>query len=464
MRRLAAFALVALLAGCQVGPNYARPDTNVPSTYRGASAAGPQSLGDLKWAELIRDPVLQSLLVEALVKNFDVRVAVQRVLEARAQLAAAHAAQFPTLTASGGIGYSRIPPTLSNPNSSYSNWARNLGAQLNYEADLWGQLSRNAQSANAYLLATESGQKAVLTTVVSSVANAYLFLRALDLELQIAKDTLVARQASLRLVQSRLDYGIGTKQDVDQAASLVYTVTSDIPNIERQIEQTENALSILLGRNPGPIPRGLTLVDQFNLPAAPAGVPGTLLERRPDIQAAEQMLVAANAQIGANMANLLPNLTISGVGYGVNTQLGGGTLLTPVNSTLGIFSLAATLGQLIFDAGRARAGVALAQSQTQEAVVVYQHTVTQSVREVSDALVDYRQYIDIVAEQKKLTDALHDSVRQANLRFEGGVTSYLEVLNAQTQAYTADINLAQAELAQRNAVVNLYKALGGGWQ
>ncbi len=460
-RALALVAATSCLSGCLVGPNYERPDTNLPSVFRGGDS-NTASMGDLKWMQVMRDPVLQGLITEAVTNNFDVKVAVARVLEARASLAATKGAQMPTLIAQGNAQYVREPGVGSN--NTFTAWQKSLGAQLSYETDLWGQLARNTQSAQAQYIATQDAQQAVLTTVVSSVANGYLALRELDLELQISQQTLAARQASLDLVSKRLRYGVATKQDVLQAQSLVDTVNSEIPNIQREITATENAISILLGRNPGPIARGLPLTEQFNLPSPPAGVPGQLLERRPDVRQAEQLVVAANAQIGAQMATLLPNLFITGNAATVNSQLSGIPIVGSNAATFGVFSLAAALSQVLFDGGQRKARVALARAQTQEAVATYQFTVTESVREVSDALNDYHQYVATVAEQQRLANALHESVRLAYMRYNNGVTTYLEVLNAQQQAYAADLSLAQAEFAQRSSLISLYKALGGGWQ
>ena len=457
----AAVLLAAMLPGCKVGPNYSRPELGVPPTYRGTDASA-RSLGDLKWMELFRDPTLQALVTEALVKNFDVRVAVARVLEARAQLAGAAANQTPSITAQAQTNYGRSPS--SQPSTTYASWTKALGAQLQYEVDLWGRLSRATESARALFLAQDAARQAVLTTVVSNVVNAYLQLRELDLELDVSRRTLAARRDSLRLTQARLEGGVASLQDVRQAESLVYTAEAQIPDTQRTIEQTENALCVLLGRYPGSIPRGLPLLEQLNLPLAPAGVPSQLIERRPDIRQAEQSLIAANAQIGANLANYLPLVQITGSASSVNTILAG-IAPAPINyGSLGIFSLVGSAGQLIFDGGRVRSGVDLAKARTEEAVAVYQGTIVQSVREVSDALSNYRQYQTIVAEQQKLTDALRDSVRLANLRYASGAASYLEVLNAESQDYSAELNLARAELAQRTSIVQLYKALGGGWQ
>lgn len=460
IKRLWAMTLVAvLLAGCKVGPDYSRPPTNVPATFRGVDAATLQSLGDSKWAAVFADPQLQALIAEALAKNFDVRIAVQHVLEARAQLAGTAANQSPTLGATAQAQFDRSATGLANP-PYVDVWEKTFGAQMSYEVDLWGRLARSTEAARAQFLASDAAREAVLTSVISSVASGYLQLLELDLELQITRDTLAVRQDSLRLTQIRLGGGVASLQDVRQAQTLVATALAAVPQTQRQIEQTENALSILLGRYPGPIPRGLPLLAQLNLPDAPIGIPASLLERRPDIRQAEQSLVAANAQIGAAKGLLLPSLQITGSTAVVNTLISGiGSL-----GTAGIFTLLGAANQLIFDGGRVRAGVAFAEAQKDEAVAVYQRTVVQGVREVSDSLADYRYGIQTVRDQQALADAVRDSVRLANLRYGAGVTSYLEVLNAQTQSYDAQINLARAELAERNGVISLYKALGGGWQ
>jgi outer membrane protein, multidrug efflux system len=458
-RSLAAIALACLLSGCKVGPDYVQPPTNVPTAFRGVDAKTAQSLGDLKWAEVFADPQLQSLIAEALVKNFDVRIAVQHVLEARAQLAGAKGNQNPTLGATAQGQYERTLSGVHNP-PYFDAWEKSFGVQLSYEVDLWGRLARSTEAARAQFLASEAARQAVLTTIVSSVASGYLQLLELDLELQVTRETLAARQDSLRLTQIRLQGGVASLQDVRQAETLVDGSLAAVPQIQRQIEQTENVLSLLLGRYPGPIPRGLPLLQQLNLPDAPPGIPANLLERRPDIRQAEQSLLAANAQIGTAKGLLLPTFQITGSSAVVNTLLSGiGSL-----GTAGIFALLGAANQLIFDGGRVRSGVAFAEAQKDEAVAVYQRTVVTGVREVSDALADYRFGIQTVRQQQALAAAVRDSLRLANLRYTSGLTSYLEVLNAQTQSYDAEIGLARAELAERNGIISLYKALGGGWQ
>ena len=464
----ALLALTLGLAGCKVGPGYARPPAGTPPVYRGATEAGTDSIGDLKWAEIFKDPVLQALVTEALVNNFDVRVAVARELQARAQLSGAQANQLPNVAGSASTGYSRVPSPY-NSSQTATQWQKIFGAQLQYEADLWGRLSRSTEAARANFLASDAARQAVLTTVVANVVSGYLQLLELDMELDITKRTLANRQNSLELTKIRLQGGVASLQDVRQAASLVYTASAALPVTQRLIAQTEDALSVLVGRNPGPITRGLPLLGQLNLPAVPAGVPSQLLARRPDIRQAEATLVASNAEIGVAKALYFPQITITPTASVTSTQI---SAIPPVpglpsfvsTGSLGIFSIVGAASQIIFDGGRIRSQVDFATAAKQGSIAAYQGTIVEAIREVSDALYGYRYQRDLVAQQQLLASALNDSVRLANLRYSSGVVSYLEVLQAQTQAFQADIALAQAELAERSAIVQLYKALGGGWQ
>ncbi len=459
-RRLIAIALL-MLTGCTVGPKYKRPPVNVPDTYRGlAPDASPQtlsSLGDEKWWSVYQDPQLQALIREALTQNYDVRIAATHVLQAQAALGITRADQFPTIT--GGISGSndRYPATRITPEFESSPTQVNLS--LFWELDFWGKFRRATEAARASLLATEWGQKAVVSSLVSNVASAYFQLLELDSEMEISRRTLGSRKESLRLVEVRAKGGTTSLLDVRQSEQLVYTAAAAIPDLERRIEQQENLISILLGRNPAPVTRGKPLVENPLLPVVPAGLPSSLLERRPDIQSSEQQLVAANARIGVAKAAYFPQITLTAIG-GYQSP----ALTDLFTGPAGFWSVGGQLLQPIFTAGKIRSNVRLTEAQQQEAVLVYQQSIQQTFREVSDSLIAYRKDQEFRAQQQLLTDAAQDATRLANMRYQGGVTSYLEVLDSDTRYFDAQLGLAQAQLNERLALVQLYNALGGGWQ
>ncbi len=450
-----------MLSGCTVGPKYKRPPVNVPDTYRGlVPDAIPQtvsSLGDEKWWSVYQDSQLQALIREALVQNYDVRIAATHVLQAQASLGITRADQFPTIT--GGVSGSndRYPATRITPEFETSPSQVNLS--LFWELDFWGKFRRATEAARASLLATEWGQKAVVSTLVSNVASAYFQLLELDSEMEISRRTLGSRKESLRLVEVRAKGGTTSLLDVRQSEQLVYTAAAAIPDLERRIEQQENLISVLLGKNPSPVIRGKPLVENPLLPMVPAGLPSSLLERRPDIQSSEQQLVAANARIGVAKAAYFPQITLTAVG-GYQSP----ALTDLFTGPAGLWSVGGQLLQPIFTAGKIRSNVRLTEAQQQEAVLIYQQSIQQTFREVSDSLIAYRKDQEFRVQQQLLTDAAQDATRLANMRYQGGVTSYLEVLDSDTRYFDAQLGLAQAQLNERLALVQLYNALGGGWQ
>jgi outer membrane protein, multidrug efflux system len=450
-----------LLTGCTLGPKYKRPQVVVPDTYRGLAAdAGPQtttSFGDEKWWTVFQDPQLQTLIREALSQNYDVRIAATRVLQAQAQLGITRADQFPSI--SGGVSASndRYPFTTILPEFETSPIQVNLS--LFWELDFWGKYRRATEAARATLLATEWGRQAVLSSLVSNVASAYFQLLELDLEMEISRRTLDSRKESLRLIEVRAKGGATALIDVRQSEQLVYAAAEEIPDLERRIEQQENLISILLGKNPAPVTRGRPLVENPLLPVVPTGLPSSLLERRPDIRSAEQQLVAANAQIGVAKAAYFPQITLTALG-GYQSP----ALTDLFTGPAGLWSFGGQLLQPIFTAGRIRSGVRLTEAQKQQEVLVYQQSIQQAFREVSDSLVAYRKNQEYRVQQGLLTDAAKDTVRLANMRYQGGVSSYLEVLDSDTRYFDAELSLAQAQLNERLALVQLYNALGGGWQ
>jgi outer membrane protein, multidrug efflux system len=461
-RTLAAAALLAL-AGCTMGPDYRRPEYPAPPAFRGAdpaTRADAKSIGDLEWWTLFQDETLQRLIETALEANYDLRIAVARVLQARAQLVATRSFQFPTIDAGAQASYQRLvgslPPALEATKELFE---PNAGVDVSFEIDLWGRLRRATESARAQLLASADARRTVVTTLVSDVATAYFRLRELDLELEIARRTLGSREAALRLLRIRLEGGVATLLDVRQGEDLLYTAAETIPDLERQIEQTENLISTLLGGNPGPVPRGRTLLQQLALPVVPPGLPSALLERRPDIRQAEQDLVAANAQIGAAKALFFPQIVLLG------SAAGGGALINGTFSgPIGFFEIGPSVTMPLFNMGRTQAGVDLAEAQTREALSRYQQTIQQAFREVADTLVEHRKRQAFRVQQELLTEANRDAVRLSNVRYRGGVSTYLEVLDSESRLFTAELTLARAQLGERLAIVQLYRALGGGWE
>jgi multidrug efflux system outer membrane protein len=468
MKSLLATLLIALLlfitlptSGCLVGPDYKRPAAVVPTEYRGASPeaskAEAASLGDQKWWEVFRDEQLQSLIRTAVQQNYDVRIAATRILQAQAQLGITRSNQYPSVSAGADLGAQRTPKTLVFPALEQSTGSLTLSAS--WQLDFWGQYRRATEAARAQLLASEWGRRAVISSLVANVASAYFQLRALDLQLELSQTTLTARRESLRLTSVLANGGNTSELDVRQAEQLVYTASEEIPDLERRIQQEENFLSTLLGNNPAPITRGLRLTDQPHSPEVPAGLPSELLERRPDIRQSEELLVAANAQIGVARAAYYPQIALTTQG-GFQSD----ALARLFGGPAGLWSFAGSLTQPIFTAGRIRSGVRLSEAQQQEAVLSYQQTIQQSFRDVSDALIGYRKNIEFREQQELLTAAAQDAAHLSNVRYKGGVTSYLEVLTNETNYFAAELNLAQAQANELLALVQLYQALGGGWQ
>jgi multidrug efflux system outer membrane protein len=457
------FIAIALLmlTGCAVGPNYKRPPVTVPGTYRGLAAdSEPQataSLGDEKWWTVYQDEQLQALIREALAQNYDMRIAAARVLQAQAVLGITRADQFPTITGGASASSLSLPRTKTLPGFESSSNQVNLS--LFWELDFWGKFRRATEAARANLLSTEWGQKAVVSSLVSNVASAYFQLLELDAEMEISRRTLASRRDSLRLTEIRAKGGATSLLDVRQSEQLVYTAAASIPDRERRIEQQENLISILLGRNPGPVTRGKPLVENPLLPVVPAGLPSSLLARRPDIQSVEQQLVSANARIGVAKAAYFPEITLTATG-GYQSS----ALTNLFSGPAGFWSFGGQLLQPIFTGGRIRSNVRLTEAQEQEAVLVYQQSIQQAFREVSDSLVAYRKDQEFRAQQQLVTTAAQDATRLSGVRYQGGVTSYLEVLDSDTRYFDAQLSLAQAQLNERLALVQLYNALGGGWQ
>ena len=457
-----AILFAAVSSSCTVGPNYNKPLVVEPTVYRGAAAelsAKPDvaSFGDQKWWDVFQDEALQTLIRAALEQNYDVRIAATRILEARALLGIAQADQLPEVTASASVFSQRSPAAAGRPAVDTS--PVQLGLSASWELDFWGRFRRATESARANLLSDEWAQRQVISSLVSDVASAYFQLREQDLELEISRQTLASRRDSLRLTQVLADGGATSLLDVRQAEQLVFGASASIPDLESRIEQQENFISILVGRNPEGVMRGRPLIDQQQPPEVPAGLPSSLLERRPDILQAEQQLVAANAQIGVAKADFFPRISLTAIGGYQSSALA--RLFT---GPAGLWTFGASALQPVFEGGRIRNNVAFAEARTQEATLVYQRTVQQAFRDVSDALVSYRKSREVRTEQQKMTTAAEDATRLSNMRYRGGAASYLEVLDSETRFFDAQLNLAQAQLRELQSLVQIYRSLGGGWQ
>lgn len=465
IRLIAILLLGSLLTGCMVGPKYSRPKVQPPDIFRGAPApvADPASLADLKWFEVFKDERLQELVRTALAQNYDLREAVIRVDAARANLGMTRADQFPTFSAGGNVTTQRnsanggfpFPPGI-NRDRTFGSVMLNL---LSFELDIWGKLRRATEAARADLLGAEENRKAVVTTLVGDVSTSYFNLIELDTELEIAKRTLASRQDSLRLIRLREQGGVATLLDVRQAEQLVYNAAQSIADTERRIEQTENQISLLLGKNPSEVTRGRSLIAQEQPPDVPPGLPSSLLERRPDIRAAEQNLIASNAIIGAAKASYFPTISLTGSFGGQSNQLS--ELFNGLSRT---WSFVPQITQPIFNAGRIKSNVRLAQAQQQLALAQYERAIQTSFREVSDALVQSRKVKEVRTQRELLVMTLQDRSRLAYLRYRGGVDTLLNALDADRDLFNAEVNLAQIRRDELLALVQLYKALGGGWQ
>jgi multidrug efflux system outer membrane protein len=457
-----------LLSGCSVGPNYVRPTVPVPQNFRAPEPLpAPQaaSLADLKWFDIFKDEQLQELTRTALVQNYDLRDAVARVEQARANLGITRSNQFPQVGASGDIQFTRLSRdgTFPLPASFVPSQNRNFGeASLNllsFEVDLWGRLRRSTEAARASLLNAEENRKAVVTTLVSDVATNYFSLLQLDYELEISQRTLDTRRDSLRLVQERAGGGVATLLDLRQAEQLVSSAAQTIPTLQQQIEQTENEINLLVGKNPGAIVRGRKFIEQEMPPQVPAGMPSSLIERRPDIRAAEQALIAANANIGVARAAYFPQLSLSGLLGGQSSQLA--SLFSGPHST---WSFVPQVTQPIFTAGRLKSNVKLAEAERTSALVQYEKAIQTAFSEVSNALIAHQRTRESRLEQETLVTALQDRTRLAYVRYRGGVDTQLNALDADRDLFQAELSLAQIRLSELLSVVQLYKALGGGWQ
>ena len=444
--------LTAALSGCMVGPNYKRPVIASPAQFRASDPQAAQaSLGEVKWFDLFQDDILRGLIQEGLKANYDIRIGAQRVLAAEGQLAATRSAIFPQLNGQANAG-------RNGTKAPVQSWASGFGV-ASWEIDLFGKLRRATEASRAELLSIEENQKAVMQTLVADIAASYFDLREYDAELVFVRESIKTRQESLNLVIAREQGGVGSMLDVDQATTLVHSAQADQALLERGQEQTENLINFLIGRQPAPIARGLSLVEQPQPPQVPAGLPSSLLDRRPDLRAAEQQLVAANARVGVAKAAFFPSINITAAGGFQSVDL-----LGVVNKNGFSYTMGGVVDLPIFDAGRRAGNYKTAKAQHEELLINYQKAIDGAFRDVSDALVGYRKTKEYRGSQALLAATLRDQSRLANQRYIGGVSSYLEVLDTERQRLTAEQLLAQAQRDELTVLVHRYKALGGGWQ
>jgi outer membrane protein, multidrug efflux system len=459
MKSTLAVALLLSLCACKVGPNYQRPATTLPAQYRAPDLStqppqSAQSFGEMKWFEVFQDKTLDDLIREALANNYDLRIAASRVMQARAIVGITRANQFPQLAAGGSITNQRSTPLFSGAPTF-----DNLNISMSYIADFWGQYRRATEAARANLVATEFGQDVVRTTLVTDVATQYFTLRQYDSQLEYSKKTLEGDNEILKLNTIRFKGGESAETDVLQAQLLVQQAEAQIINLNQLIQQTENAISVLLGKNPADIARGLSLTDQPHMPDVPAGLPSALLERRPDVRQSEEFLVAANANVGVAKAAFFPQFSLTGL-FGAQSTAITSFLQGPAT----FWSVGGAVAQPLFQGGRIRSNYRLAWAQRDEAELTYKQSVLNAVTDVSNSLVGYTQSRKYRMKIEEQTQTYFEAARLANIRFNGGATSFLEVLVTQQQYFDSELALAQAWNAELQNYVQLYRSLGGGWQ
>jgi outer membrane protein, multidrug efflux system len=458
---LGILAVVFLETGCLMGPKYKRPTVDVGQEYRAPApqqAAQASSLGNEQWWQVYQDPVLTQLIHTAIAQNYDVRIAAARVLQAQAQVGITRSNQLPSASVGANV-FTEQNAKVSRLFPAYEVNGGELNLAVVWNLDFWGKYRRQTEAARAQLLATEWGQRAVISSLVANVATAYFQLRALDSELEISQRTLASRQQSLKLIQVLESHGGASGLDMSQAEQLVYTASEAIPDLERQIQQQENVLSVLLGENPQSMPRGRALIEQPVPQNVPAGLPSELLERRPDIRQAEETMVAANAQIGVAKAAFFPNLSLTGLG-GLESNTLHQFISQPSETWSGAFSVT----QPVFEGGALRSGLRLAHANWQEASLSYQQTVQNALEQVSSSLIASQKNREFREQQELLTQAAQRTDQFSEVLYKNGGASYLQVLTSETNYFSAELNLVGAQLNERLALVQLYQALGGGWQ
>jgi multidrug efflux system outer membrane protein len=455
--KLLSLAFLLGFCGCTVGPNYKRPQVMVPDQVRSITPPPLQqdlaaSFGQVKWFEAFKDPALVSLIKEGLTNNYDMRIAAARILQASAILGVTRADQYPSVAVSAGIDHVRnniFPggPTLYN-----------ASIQASYIADFWGQFRRSTEAARANLAATEYGHQVVQTTLISDMAISYFELRQFDTQLEYSKATLTADQEMLRINTIKFKGGESAETDVLQARVLVEQAEAQVISLQQSAAQTENALSILVGRTPGPIERGLALTEQPHLPNVPVGLPSALLERRPDVKQAEEFLASANANVGVAKAAFFPQISLTGL-FGAQST----SLASFLDGPATVWAIGGQVVQPVFQGGRIRSNYRLAWARRDEAELTYKRTVLQAFGDASNSLIGYNQSRQFRMKVSEQTDTYREAARLANVRFLGGTTSFLEVLVTQQDYFTSQLQLAAAWNAELQNYVQLYRSLGGGW-
>ena len=460
---IAVLLALGLLSGCKLGPNYHKPLIPIPDVYHGSGEsqnvqAQAGSFADLPWWNVFQDPVLQDLIRKTLEHNFDLQLATERITAARAQLTITRSAEFPQITASGvGVNENAFNGGFL-ARTKYGTYA----ADATFQLDVFGRLRRATEAARAQLLSTEYAQKTEILTLVSDVASDYFLLLSLDLQLQVARNTVTTQQNAVKLTTLRLDHGVATRLDVLQAQQVLDTANAEIPELERQIGQLEDAISILLGDYPHPIERGRPLTEQPMPPEVPAGVPSSLLARRPDVSQAEQNLIAANAEIGVAKAAFFPDISLTGAVGGANGSTS--VLGTVLSANVLTWGYGANITQPIFEGGQLRGNLHLAESQQRQELIAYKEAIQEAFRDVSDALIAYDKFHGVRVAQEIAVHDLQETVNTSLERYRGGIATYLEVLDAQRSLFNAELTLAQDRGNEYQSLVQLYKALGGGWQ
>jgi len=462
------FALV--LSGCRVGPAYKKPAVALAPEFRGASphdasaSAAPanagKSLGDEPWWALFDDKQLQELLRKGIAQNYDLRIAAERVVQAQAQLGVTRADQLPMLSANASFNSQQLAKgeMVSNPQAVSMNFGK-MGLGAAWNLDFWGKYRMATEAARSQLVATEWARRAVQTTVVSNIASSYFQLRTLDQQMDIARKTLATRQETLQLTKVLEAGGSGSMLDVREAEQLVFAVQAQIADLQRQTEQLEDSICTLLGETPHPVVRGLSLDQQPRLLEVPPGLPSDLLVRRPDIQQAEAVLVAANAQIGVARAAYFPQIALT-----ASTATDSNALTRLFSGPSHVWNFGPTLSVPIFDASRVRNNVRITESEQRQDLLAYQQTIASAFRDVSKALVAWRKYREYRESQEKIETAAGDALRLARLRYEQGQSSYLDVLTNDRNYLNAQMEVAAAKQNELLSIVALYNALGGGWK
>jgi outer membrane protein, multidrug efflux system len=450
MRKIAVAVLPLLFTGCAVGPKYVRPAIQPPANFYSEQAAAANSVADLAWWELFKDPVLQDLIREALKNNYDLQLAIARVEQQRALLGVSRSQYYPQVGYDASIS-GQQSPTI--PNHTYYSY----GFSTFWEIDLFGRIRKLNEAQRAIYFSSEEARRDVRLLVMSDVAQGYLQLRALDKQLEIAHRTVQSFEATLDLFQRKFQGGAASGLEVARAQAALSNVAAVIPDFERQIVAQENALNLLLGRNPGPIARGSALADQYDPPDIPVGLPAALLARRPDLREFEQNLIAANANVGVAKANFFPTISLTGLLGGVSPQL------SELTASGKAWSIAGNLSGPIFTGGRLKNEYRASLALRDQAKISFEKAVTQAFGEVSTSLSAHQQLAKAYREQLASVEAYRESVRLSFIRYDSGLSSYFEIVDAQIQLYPAESASVSYDLGRKLAVVDLYRTLGGGW-